>query len=94
MLYNQRRASFIFLYFDYSECFIDGDVTLTNAVMFFFSSARGFGVLGGMHVVLWLVLILLYINLRASLHNNLHASLALRSHNGWSGQSLLVASID
>ena len=45
MLYNQRRASFIFLYFDYSECFIDGDVTLTNAVMFFFERERfwGFG---------------------------------------------------
>ena len=93
MLYNQRRASFIFRDFDYSECFIDGNVTLTNVVMVF-SIARGFGVWGGMHVVLWRVLSLLYINLRASLHNNLHASLALRSYNGWSGQSLLVASID
>ena len=46
MLYNQRRASFIFRDFDYSECFIDGNVTLTNAVMVFFRSREvlGFGV--------------------------------------------------
>ena len=58
------------------------------------SSARGFGVWRDMHVVLWLVLVVMHISLRASLHNNLHTSLALRSHNGWSGQPILATIVD
>ena len=53
MLYNQRRASFIFRDFDYSEYFIDGNVTLTNIVIVFFDRERFWGL--GWHA--WCVVV-------------------------------------